>query len=49
MKAFHLRGRTPLEKIESFIRGLKIVLFDITLLILFVVTLVRVIRTELGW
>jgi hypothetical protein len=49
MKTFHLRGRSPLAKIERVIRGLKIVLFDITLLILFVVTLVRVIRTELGW
>ena len=48
MKTFHLRGRSPLAKIERAIKRLKLVLFDITLLILFVIGLVRIIRAELG-
>lgn len=49
MKNFHLRGKSPLEKFERLIKGLKLVLFDITLLILFVLALVKIIRVELGW
>jgi len=49
MKTFHLRGRWTVTKFEHFIRAFKLILFDITLLILFIVTLVRIIRTELGW
>jgi hypothetical protein len=41
--------RNQIAKIERFIKSLKLILFDVALLILFVIALVRVIRTELGW
>lgn len=49
MKTFHLRGRSPLAKMERFIKALKLVLFDVTLLIIFVAKLVHMVRAELGW
>ena len=49
MKTLHLPGRHSLAKFDHFIKALKLILFDIALLILFVVALIRFIRIELGW
>jgi hypothetical protein len=34
---------------DRLVKAFKLILFDITLLILFVVALIRIIRVELGW
>ena len=49
MKTLHLRGRWTLAKFERLVKALKLILFDVALLILFVVALIRIIRVELGW
>jgi hypothetical protein len=36
-------------KVHRFIKELKSVLFDVALLILFVIALIRFIKTEAGW
>jgi hypothetical protein len=47
--ASHLRRRFSLRNIEQAIKQIKVILFDVALLILFVVALVRLVRGELGW
>jgi len=49
MKTLHLRGRWTLAKFEHLVKALKLILFDIALLIVFVIALIRFIRVELGW
>ena len=46
---FHLRGGFSLAKFERFVKAVKVIVFDVALLILFVVFLFRVVRLELGW
>ena len=49
MKNFRPTGSWTIHKFESFIRNLKLAVFDVGLLILFIVVLVEIIRAELGW
>ncbi|MGD0302207.1 MAG: hypothetical protein ABSE86_34440 [Bryobacteraceae bacterium] len=49
MKNFHQRGDWTIHKFESFIRSVKLVVFDVALLILFILALIKIIRAELGW
>jgi hypothetical protein len=49
MKNFSHSGRWTIHKFESFIRSVKLAVFDVALLILFILALVKIIRAELGW
>jgi hypothetical protein len=44
-----MAGEFSFNRLHRFIKELKAVLFDVALLILFIATLVRIIRSEVGW
>jgi hypothetical protein len=42
-------GDFSFRKLHRFIKEVKVLLFDVALLILFIAGLVRIIRSEIGW
>jgi len=45
----HPRTGGPLARVHEFITSLKVIVLDIGLLILLIVGIVRIVRSELGW
>lgn len=48
MQPFHLRGSWSFRKVHRLITELKAVLFDLALLIVFLVALFKFVRSEIG-